>query len=82
MSQGFSRNKIDGIHSLIRFPVDVIDRFFLQSGILLQGVSTVSFSQIYFVIQKLVKGKLTETHLRGTYSPKFSDLWNIVLVFL
>lgn len=81
MSQGFSRNKIDGIHSLIRFPVDVIDRFFLQSGILLQGVSTVSFSQIYFVIQKLVKVKLTETHLR-TYSPKFSDLWNIVLVFL
>ena len=81
MSQGFSRNKIDGIHSLIRFPVDVIDRFFLQSGILLQGVSTVSFSQTYFVIQKLVKVKLTETHLR-TYSPKFSDLWNIVLVFL
>ena len=81
MSQGFSRNKIDGIHSLIRFPVDVIDRFFLQSGILLQGVSTVSFSQIYFVIQKLVKVKLTETHLR-TYSSKFSDLWNIVLVFL
>ena len=81
MSQGFSRNKIDGIHSLIRFPVDVIDRFFLQSGILLQGVSTVSFSQIYFVIQKLVKVKLTETHLR-TYSPKFSDIWNIVLVFL
>ena len=81
MSQGFSRNKIDGIHSLIRFAVDVIDRFFLQSGILLQGVSTVSFSQIYFVIQKLVKVKLTETHLR-TYSPKFSDLWNIVLVFL
>ena len=81
MSQGFSRNRIDGIHSLIRFPVDVIDRFFLQSGILLQGVSTVSFSQIYFVIQKLVKVKLTETHLR-TYSPKFSDLWNIVLVFL
>ena len=81
MSQGFSRNKIDGIHSLIRFPVDVIDRFFLQSGILLQGVSTVSFSLKYFVIQKLVKVKLTETHLR-TYSPKFSDLWNIVLVFL
>lgn len=81
MSQGFSRNKIDGIHSLIRFPVDVIDRFFLQSGILLQGVSTVSFSLKYFVIQKLVKVKLTETHLR-TYSSKFSDLWNIVLVFL